>query len=654
MNAPLLVADLFCGAGGSSTGARRALEARGLTMRLVAVNHWPIAVETHQRNHPDAQHYCVDVYKTRPRDAIPGGRLDLLMASPTCTFHSRARGGKPISRDQKRGRMTPTQVVRWCTELDVRVLLVENVPEFVEWGPVHGEHAPTLPRCLAAGCRERRPCRWRKGVYFRPWVRRLERLGFVIEHRVLNAADHGDATTRRRFFLLGRRDGVPIRWPAPTHSRTGGALPRWRAARAVIDWKLRGRSIFGRKKPLSAKTLMRIYAGAVKFRWPEPFLVILRQHMTAQSIDGPLPAICAAGNHIGVAQPVARPPAQGTFVFGNRENNVARDPDAEPLPGMTTAHGGGIAVATPIVTPYYGPSKNGKPRASRGVDEPLATQGTENRFGLAEPVIAPYYGQSKPQSVDAPVLSLSGCNHMGLAEPVVLRTNMHKSNAACVRSADRDPLPTITTDGGLGVAEPFILSQGAGGAPRSVADPVPTIPTEGAHSFVAPYYGTATCRSVEDPLPTQGTKDRFGLVIPVTHEDASMRARSLEDPLPAVTGAPRGELAVIVASHGERPGQTPRFHSVDEPAPAICATGRVDLAQGVTRESPPEYDILFRMLEPHELAAAMGFSDEETSYEFVGNKTEVTRQIGNACPVHQIEALIGAQFEPAAKEALVA
>lgn len=107
---PVLVADLFCGAGGSSTGARRALAALGLRMDLVAVNHWAVAVETHSRNHPEARHLCVDVYRTTPREAVPGGRLDLLMASPTCTFYSRARGGKPISREQRFGRMTPTQV----------------------------------------------------------------------------------------------------------------------------------------------------------------------------------------------------------------------------------------------------------------------------------------------------------------------------------------------------------------------------------------------------------------------------------------------------------------------------------------------------------------------------------------------------------------
>ena len=124
-----LVADLFCGAGGSSTGARLARASLGFQMKLVAVNHWNVAIETHSRNHPEARHYCQDVNAVKPAELVPEGKLDLLMASPTCTYHSRARGGKPIN-DQ--GRMDPWAIVHWCTELRVRRLLVENVPEFVD------------------------------------------------------------------------------------------------------------------------------------------------------------------------------------------------------------------------------------------------------------------------------------------------------------------------------------------------------------------------------------------------------------------------------------------------------------------------------------------------------------------------------------------
>lgn len=559
MSRPLLVADLFCGAGGSSTGARRALEGLGLSMKLVAVNHWAVAIATHQANHPEAAHLCVDVYKTSPREAIPGGRLDLLMASPTCTYFSRARGGKPISRDQLYGRMTPVQVLRWLRELDVRCLLVENVPEFVDWGPV----------CRVTG----KPKAAKRGLHFRAWIRRIERLGYRVEHRVLNAADYGDATTRRRFFLLARKDGAELRWPEPSHSRTGAdenplfgtGAKRWRAAREVIDWSIEGKSIFNRKHPLSPKTIARIYAGAVRFRWPEPFLIVLRQHMAERCIDDPLPALTAGGTHVGLVQP---------FVLPQHQTNRARGV-SEPVPVVTTT--------------------------SRG---------------------------------------------MGLAEPLLVRSGMmHQSNALCVRDLGQ-PVPTITTDGGVAVVEPLVLPQGGGGAARPVDEPVATIATDGAHALIAPYYGQSGARPAGEPLPTVTCRDRFGLVTPVTHADASQRARSLEDPLPTVTAAHRGELAFVAAAFGERAGQAPRVHSVDDPAPTICATGRVQIVQG----HEPTVDIRLRMLQPHELAAAMGFVD----YAFQGTKEEVIRQIGNAVPVNLAAALVHALMAPARRRRVTA
>jgi DNA (cytosine-5)-methyltransferase 1 len=236
---------------------------------------------------------------------------------------------------------------------------------------------------------------------------------------------------------------------------------------------------------------------------------------------------------------------------------------------------------------------------------------------------------------------------MGVVQPFVLATG----SSGAPRSTD-EPLPTITT-GGAGnvddpgcarpmVVQPFVLSQASGGAPREVQEPLPTVPGGGAHALIAPYYGSGsgeTCRSVSDPLPTATAKHRFGLVMPVTHSDGSNRARSLDQPIPTLTTAKRGELAFITASFGERPTQAPRVHSVDDPAPTICATGRVNL---VTAQPQRPYDILFRMLEPHELAAAMSISSPERPYRFVGNKTEVVRQIGQAVPRKTGRALVHA------------
>ncbi|MBX4870605.1 DNA cytosine methyltransferase [Rhizobium bangladeshense] len=557
----MLVADLLCGAGGSSTGAQRALSELGLEMELVCVNHWPTAIETHQKNHPEARHFVQDISTVRPHILVPEGYLDLLMASPTCTHHSVARGGKPTS-DQQRS--DPWHIITWLTELRVKRIIIENVWEFIGWGPVN----------MKTG----RPIASRKGEYFHAWTETLRRLGFELEWRKLNAADYGDATTRQRFILMGRSDGRKIHWPMPTHKKQdevnadlfSSAKP-WRPAREIIDWKIKGRSILSRKKPLAPKTLARIYAGAQKFGWPEPYLVILRNHMAAQGMDQPLPTIAAGGQHIGIAEPV----------IVNMKGKSTASSSAEPLPTQT-AH--------------------------------------------------------------AP--------HLFAAEGIILSQH----NSAAPRTT-AEPLPTITTGGAANderpgcarpmLIEPFVLSQASGGSPRGVNDPIPTAPTGGAHALISPYYGSGsgeTCNSVEETLPTITSKGRFGMVLPITHSDGSNRARDVEeDPLPTVTTANRGELAFIAAQFGERDGQAPRVHDISQPAPTIAATGHINLI-----EPGPEYDILFRMLEPHELAAAMGFNTDEFTYEFAGTKTEMIKQIGNAVSVAKMKACVGAIMADAA------
>lgn len=560
MSRPLLVADLFCGAGGSSTGARRAIETLGRRMVLTCVNHWDRAIETHKRMHPDARHYCQDVASVRPIAVVPEGRLDLLMASPTCTYHSRARGGRPTSDQQ---RMDPWHVVTWLTELRVERLIVENVPEFVDWGPVGADG---------------KPIKSKKGLYFGEWIATIQRLGYTLEWRILNCADYGDATTRRRFFMLARRTGR-IRWPEPTHTRDPAhdllaPLRRWRAARECIDWSLKGRSIFGRKHPLAPRTMQRIYAGAVRFNWPEPFLVVLRRNMAGRSIDLPLPTVTAMSGHIGLATPVL-------VVVGGRAGQ------SPPL----------------------------------GVDQPMGTLTAKADRALIEPFMVGQHGERRERPIDQPMRTITGIDRQALIEP-------------------------------------FILSQASGGAPRAVSDPLPTITTGGRQgegtALIAPYYGSGsgkTCKTVEQPLDTITTTDRLGLIVPVTHGGGPGRVDSIERPVRTITAAPRGELAFITASFGERDGQLPRTHDLEMPMPTIPATGSVRLAQAdeVEGEGKGErYDILFRMLHWRELARAMSFSDADADYEFAGTKTEITRQIGNAVPVRTAAALVAAAFHDVA------
>jgi DNA (cytosine-5)-methyltransferase 1 len=311
---PLLMADLFCGAGGSSTGAQRALRAMGRSSILIAVNHWAVAIDTHSRNHPMARHHCTDLEHAKPLELVPEGRLDLLIASPTCTFHSRARGGKPVNDQQ---RMDPWHVVRWCTDLRVSRLLIENVPEFVDWGPCS----------LTTG----RPIPSRRGEYFRAWCAALRAIGFRLDYDVLCCADYGDPTTRSDSSpsdaaIAASCAGRIQRTRAAVRLTCSARVRRWRAAAEIIDWTIPGQVDLhaqaatetehnpahpGRRKAIQ---LAEVYCDAlqalldgsaprldVSAAEAAPFLVHFRgtsaEHLqrTALDLNSPLPTITAGG-----------------------------------------------------------------------------------------------------------------------------------------------------------------------------------------------------------------------------------------------------------------------------------------------------------------------------------------------------------------------
>lgn len=281
------IVDLFCGAGGTSTGALSACRSLGLRPKLTAINHWPRAVETHAKNHPDAEHLCMAVEQVNPLEVCPDRKLDLLVASPECTHHSIARGGRPI-KEQKR---TPAwSILRWADMLDVKNIIIENVPEFMNWGPVENGKAVKA----------------RKGETFQAFIGALQSLGYAVEHRILNAADFGDPTSRKRLFIIARKNGKPS-WPAPTHTKES-----WRPASEIIDWDLSGKSIFNRKRPLADATMRRIMTGLKKFGGPaaEPFLI--KYHGShkgktdgdkrVHALSSPIPTLDTS-NRFGLVQP---------------------------------------------------------------------------------------------------------------------------------------------------------------------------------------------------------------------------------------------------------------------------------------------------------------------------------------------------------------
>ena len=387
MTADILAVDLFAGAGGTSTGLTMACKETGKTVKLTAINHWPVAISTHERNHPWASHICAAVESVNPREVVPGGHLDILVASPECTHFSCAAGGRP-KLDQKRA--SAWQILRWLELLRVDSLLVENVPEFRSWGPLDAKG---------------QQIRKLQGATFRAWISAVRSLGYNLDYRVLNAADYGDATSRRRLFVVARKGRRPVTWPEPLYNRSAvQGRKKWRAARDIIDWTIEGQSIFSRSKPLSPRTMRRIIAGLKKFSGPElrPFLVLMENGGGVRSIDEPLPTITTArGGSMGVAEP---------FLLSQGSGGAPRS-TASPVP--TIPAGGAHALVEPFLVEMRGTSY------ASCIDDPVpAITGIGHEY-LAEPCLVEYYGNGGSSDIDDPVPTVTTKDRFGLVQPVI-------------------------------------------------------------------------------------------------------------------------------------------------------------------------------------------------------------------------------------------
>jgi DNA (cytosine-5)-methyltransferase 1 len=380
-----IVVDLFAGGGGASDGIEIAL-GRPVTL---AVNHSRTAIECHQRNHPRTHHEIADVWEVDPVEACAGRPVGLLWASPSCTHFSRAKGShNPKSAEI---RSLPWVVIRWARAVKPRVIVCENVVEWEQWGPLDNDG---------------RPIKAKAGLTFKNWLGKLRAQGYKVEWRQLVAADYGAPTTRKRLYLIARRDGLPIVWPEPSHARHPSLFHSpWRTAAECIDWSLPARSIFDRKKPLAEKTLKRIAAGIVRYvlRSAKPFVVSLAHHhgLAAASLvqtgygerDGQQPRA------MDIAQPLGTVVAGGAKhalcaalltkhfggVVGQRIDSPASTVTAKDHHALTTAAlGGGHDRRDQVrafLISYYG--ANGKPETQKqSLDAPMPTVTTRDRFAL--------------------------------------------------------------------------------------------------------------------------------------------------------------------------------------------------------------------------------------------------------------------------------
>lgn len=416
-----LVVDLFAGGGGASTGIEAAL---GRPVDI-AINHSQVALAVHERNHPRTRHLTADLFEVEPRVATGGRKVDLLWASPDCTHHSRAKGGKPRS---QKIRSLAHVVVEWARAVRPRMIFVENVPEFLDWGPLDDDG---------------RPIKARKGESFGYWQGALELLGYRVEHRVLDASLYGAPTRRRRLFLVARCDGEAITWPEPTHGPGRAPL---RTAAECIDWSLPCPSIFERKRPLAEKTLWRIAQGIRRYvlESHRPFVLKVnhgRWEPRHEDIESPLSTITATRRGHAVVAP--------TLVqtgYGERPGQAPRALDLQEPLGTVVACGQKHALAYALLKHYGGVV--GQP-----LEDPASTITATDHHGLAAVTLAKFRGTDPSQRgscpVDAPLPTISA-GGVHVAEVRAFLTAYYGNDATGGQSA-REPLRTITAKHRLGL-----------------------------------------------------------------------------------------------------------------------------------------------------------------------------------------------------------
>jgi len=469
-----IIVDSFAGGGGASTGIELA------TGRVVnvAINHDPDAILMHRTNHPHTEHYQASVWDVDPVEVCRGRKVGLLWASPDCKHFSKAKGGKPVD---KNIRGLAWIVLRWAGTVRPRVIMLENVEEFQTWGPV----------------RKGKPVKKLTGKTFHKWLSQLQNLGYAVEWRELVAADYGAPTTRKRFFLIARCDGLPITWPEPTHApadspevKTGKKKP-WRSAAEIIDWTLPCPSIFDTReqvrekhglnaqRPLRPNTMRRMTRGVDKFviKSGNPFLVIVNHagEFRGQSLGDPLQTITAKHGY-GVANPVMAP-----LTMHNNENAVGTA-ITDPVNTITGSGAGGHQMLITPTLAAIGQTSGGD--RGRSVTEPTHTQVSKAEECVVCPAMIQYHTEQsehvRGQAVTDPIMTIDASNRYGIAA-----ATLTKYYNTCQHGQDvNEPLHTIMAKDREGVTLASLVKMKGTNLGGPATEPVQTITAGGGHHGV--------------------------------------------------------------------------------------------------------------------------------------------------------------------------
>ncbi len=572
-----LIVDSFAGGGGASTGIEMALG----RSPDIAINHNADALALHAANHPETVHLSENIFKVDPLDHVAGKRVGLAWFSPDCKHFSKAKGGKPVERNI---RDLAWVIVLWAERAKPDVIIMENVEEWKDWGP------------LIETDRGLMPCPDNRGVTFQKWCKAMKRAGYKLQHRELRACDYGAPTIRKRLFVVARRDGQPIVWPKPTHGAPTdpdvirGAKKPWRTAAEIIDWSLPCPSIFDTSeaiqqkynlravRPLADATMARVARGTKRYVLDaeRPFIVNLTHGARLEDIGQPFNTITGAnrGEKAVISPSITR--------FNTGATGSAID---EPVSTITAnsyiKKPGGAAplgIIAPHLSAFYGNGSGGKDR-SAPADEPVRVVTTENRHAVVAPHLMtmrnagkPFNGADEPThtitaggaglSLVAPVLTYAqqGGANRSVEDPHHTITASKKDQNAVIipnlmsmKGSDRRdsaadaPHPTVLAGGGHSAVVSAFMAQhnndsrreGFAHPGRDVEIPMSTVTHTGSQqSVVAPflqaYYGTGDGGEENQPARTITTKDRHGhveakLQVPPFTEDQHARAREVAD-----------------------------------------------------------------------------------------------------------------------------
>ncbi|KQQ94965.1 DNA cytosine methyltransferase [Massilia sp. Leaf139] len=607
-----LIIDNFAGGGGTSTG----LEAAFGRPVDIAINHDPEALAMHAINHPYTKHLCESVWDVDPIEVTGNQPVGLVWLSPDCKHFSKAKGGKPV---EKKIRGLAWVTLRWAAKCKPRVIMLENVEEFKTWGPLicdeHGNWKPDPAK---------------KGKTFDSFVRQLQGHGYKVEHRELRASDHATPTIRKRFFLVARRDGLPIQWPTATHGAPdspgvrAGKLQPYRTAAECIDWSLPCPSIFDRKKPLAEATLRRIAKGIMRYvvDAAEPFIVgqggpiYAGKPVTANQPFGTL----TTENHRAVVLPSIVPV---THQGSDRSESVL-----EPFRTITGAQRGekALAVATMVQT-GYGEREGQAPRAL-DIEKPLGTVVAGSAKAALVTAFLNEHANASNQRVmpaDAPLRTVCAQvkgGHFGLVSATLVDAAHGEISPTGVKRWGTgakpvdEPLGTVTASGNKALGVAFLAKHYTGVVGSDLADPIGTVTSCDHHSLVAahisPYYSDkrptdARGQLPGEPINTITTENRHAVVASsLVKLGGTSTAAGSDEPLHTISagGQHHAEVrAFLLAYYGTDQDQAP-----GTPLATVTSRDRFGLVT-ISGQDYEIVDIGLRMLAPHELYRAQGFPE---------------------------------------------